>query len=113
LIEETVSYPGKNITESLLGVFERFPDEDGFDVFWSILHALESREGYEKSLVVSVKRNPHEMSVLMLNRILNADVFKIGNESIIDILSMISKSSVVSNEIKEQAIEFIEYQKGI
>lgn len=30
---------------ALLGVFERFPEDDGFGVFWSIVHCLEACTG--------------------------------------------------------------------
>ncbi|HEX3159728.1 MAG TPA: hypothetical protein VHQ45_14505, partial [Gemmatimonadaceae bacterium] len=35
----------------LLGILERFPDDDGSGVFWSIVHLLEATSGYEPALV--------------------------------------------------------------
>lgn len=58
--------------EALLLVFERFPEEDGFGVFWSILHALEAADNYEHELVASVRRVPNLFNTLMVNRIVNA-----------------------------------------
>jgi hypothetical protein len=56
---------GKAEIGALLGVFERFPEADGFGVFWGILHALEALEGYEPQLLASVQRKPCEFNVLM------------------------------------------------
>lgn len=35
--------------EALLRVFERFPEEDGFGVFWSIVHILRPRPATRRS----------------------------------------------------------------
>lgn len=53
----------------LLGVFERFPDEDGAGVLWSIVHGLEGMEGYESDLRASLTRTPSMMATIMLNRL--------------------------------------------
>lgn len=56
--------------DTLLRVFERFPTKDGFGVFWSIVHGLESLAGrYEPKLVASVRRAPSGFSVMMVNRL--------------------------------------------
>lgn len=53
----------------LLGVFERFPDDDGAGVLWSIVHGLENMEGYERDLYASVARAPSMMGTIMLKRL--------------------------------------------
>lgn len=53
----------------LLGVFERFPDDDGAGVLWSIVHGLESMEGYESELHASAARAPSIMGKIMLKRL--------------------------------------------
>lgn len=53
----------------LLGIFERFPDDDGAGVLWSIVHGLESLEGYESELRASVARTPSIMGTIMLKRL--------------------------------------------
>ena len=58
--------------QAMFGVFERFPSQDGYGVFWGILHALEACDGYELELRASVQRKPCEFNVLMVNRLLNA-----------------------------------------
>jgi len=56
---------------ALLGVFERFPRHDGFEVFWTLLHYLEVLPGYERHLLESIQRTPNHMSVLMLQRMIH------------------------------------------
>jgi len=58
--------------EPLLEVFERFPDEDGTGVLWSIIHGVEEINGYETILEKSYKNRPCEMKEIMLRRIENA-----------------------------------------
>ena len=52
-------------------VFERFPDEDGAGVMWSIIHGLETIEGYESILEESARARPTWMKSVMLKRIAN------------------------------------------
>lgn len=57
----------------LLGVFERFPTEDGAGVLWSIVHGIESLPlDYEPALRESYRRVPSEMAEIMLVRLENA-----------------------------------------
>jgi len=98
--------------ESLLQIFERFPEEDGSGVFWSILHALESLAGYESFLLASIKRKPTEFTVIMANRIMNAEQLKIDGEYITSLLQSISDTPSNSKRIRELADRFIGYQKS-
>lgn len=98
--------------ESLLQIFERFPEEDGSGVFWSILHALESFAEYESFLLASLKRKPTEFTVIMANRIMNDGQLKIDGEYITSLLQSISDTSSNSKRIRELADRFIEYQKN-
>lgn len=98
--------------ESLLQIFERFPEEDGSGVFWSILHALESFAGYESFLLASLKRKPTEFTVIMANRIMNDGQLKIDGVYINSLLQSISDTSSNSKRIRELADRFIEYQKN-
>lgn len=57
----------------LFGVFERFPDDDGAGVFWSIVHGVESTDlDYEEPLRDSLSRQPSELGHIMLRRLENA-----------------------------------------
>jgi hypothetical protein len=55
---------------TLFRVFERYPDEDGAGVFWSIVHGLEATDlDYEAALRDSISRQPSDMGRIMLRRI--------------------------------------------
>lgn len=54
----------------LFSVFERFPDEDGAGVLWSIVHGVEALElDYERPLCESLARQPSFMGKIMLDRL--------------------------------------------
>ncbi len=78
----------------LLSVFERFPLEDGAGVFWTIVHGIESLDGYEPHLVKSVERCPSEFGVLMLGRILRNGTTHIEGIDINSLLSEISAKGI-------------------
>jgi hypothetical protein len=57
----------------LFGVFEKFPEEDGAGVLWSIVHGVEALSySYESLLRESHDRRPSEMSEVMLIRLNNS-----------------------------------------
>jgi hypothetical protein len=91
----------------LLGVFERFPDEDAHGLFWSILHGLESLQGYKEELMMSVRRMPSEMGVLMLGRLLNSDCVDIKGVPICDLLRGAIARPDAGAEAKATASDFL------
>lgn len=57
----------------LFGVFERFPEDDGAGVLWSIVHGIEALPfDYVPALQQSHRRSPSLMSDIMLSRAANA-----------------------------------------
>jgi hypothetical protein len=55
---------------TLFEIFERFPNDDGAGVFWSIVHGIEALDyDYEAGLRESIERQPSEMAKIMLNRL--------------------------------------------
>jgi hypothetical protein len=58
----------------LFRVFERFPEEDGAGVLWSIVHGVESLSfDYEPFLRQSMARQPSCMARAMLQRLESAN----------------------------------------
>lgn len=58
----------------LFTVFERFPEEDGAGVLWSIVHGVESLPfDYESALRQSLQRKPSFMGKIMLRRLEKAN----------------------------------------
>lgn len=54
----------------LFRVFERYPEEDGAGVLWSIVHGVEALPvDYEPALRDSLNRQPSFMGRLMLTRL--------------------------------------------
>jgi hypothetical protein len=54
----------------LFRVFERFPDEDGAGVFWSIVHGVESTDlNYEEPVRKSLSCQPSELGQILLRRL--------------------------------------------
>jgi hypothetical protein len=71
LLEELwgVGVPAADLP-ALFRVFERFPEDDGSGVLWSIVHGVESLPfNYEHALRASMARQPSFMGRVMLKRL--------------------------------------------
>jgi hypothetical protein len=101
---------GSSEIQALFGIFERFPDHDGFGVFWSIVHLLEASKDHELDLIASVKRKPVHFNLLMVNRLLNAEILEINGESLLALLTSVSSHPAASDTAKTDARGFLEYQ---
>ncbi|RLB54961.1 MAG: hypothetical protein DRI90_19825 [Deltaproteobacteria bacterium] len=97
---------------ALFSVFERYPDEDGYGVYWSILHGLEARSDYEPGLLASVRRKPSVFAATMLNRMSNGGHDTCSGVATIDLLIEISRSADASEKTKRTAGGFIELHRG-
>ncbi|MDY6944381.1 MAG: hypothetical protein SXG53_01565 [Pseudomonadota bacterium] len=74
LLDELWSY---GVTQGqipfLFRVFERFPEDDGGGVLWSIVHGVESLAfDYDTYLRESMARQPSQMGAIMLQRLQKA-----------------------------------------
>lgn len=101
---------GPREIRALFGVFERFPEHDGFGVFWGILHALEACQGYESEIVNSVQRQPCEFNVLMINRQLNAGVETINGRQLVGVLKEVLANKRSTAQALSDAESFLEHQ---
>ncbi len=102
---------GENEIRALLSIFERFPDDDGYGVFWSILHCLEKCEGYEPLLIESVARTPVEFNLNMINRIINSGTCEIDGRSLHLLLASAITNAAASENTKDFARNFVKYQQ--
>lgn len=93
--------PGQAIPE-MLSVFERYPEEDGYGVMWSLVHGLEKLPNYEPALLLSLARQPSELGIAMVGRMLNSGVTEIGGVSLLQTLQDIA-STATSPHIREAA----------
>src|SRR5262245_40688164 len=96
------------VIPELLRVFERFPNDDGAGVFWSILHGLEALPGYEQQLLTSIGRVPSDMGVTMLGRLLNAGYDSIDGVPTRHILQEVITRFDAGETAKETARSFLE-----
>lgn len=87
---------------NMLNVLERFPEEDGAGVLWSIVHGLEQIEGYEEQLLASLYRQPSQLSVIMVHRIENMGQTEIQGKEIKTIYTELLNLSNLPNSVREE-----------
>ena len=90
--------------EVLLNVFEKFPEEDGSGVLWSIVHGLEHLGDYEGQLVASLQRQPSLMGVSMLRAIQNSGQSLIEGQNINLLYQDIIDHPLAPESIKKLAL---------
>jgi len=85
---------------AVFDLFERFPDEDGYGIFWSLVHAVEAAGGYEAALLESVGRKPVEFNVMMIGRLLNAGVLECSGQNLEVLLKLVAAREGISAEAR-------------
>jgi hypothetical protein len=93
-------------------LFERFPEDDGHGVFWSILHALEAFDGIGSFVVASVQRKPSEFAVLMVNRMINGGVESVNGVRLLSLLEAVAADTSCPASVAKEAASFVEYQRS-
>ena len=104
--------PNLHVPE-LLAVLERFPEDDGAGVLWSIVHGVESIPGYEAELLRSLHRQPSELAVEMAGRLLNAGVSQVGVERIIDVLKSVADTVEAPPSVRASATKWVARHAGV
>lgn len=93
-------------------LFERFPEDDAYEMFWTILQGFEAIAGTEALVVESVRRCPSHFPVQMLNRMLNAGKTHMEGASLLDLLEAVAANPNCTHGVREDAQEFVAYQRG-
>jgi len=93
-------------------LFERFPEDDGYEIFWTILHGIEAVPGVERLVVESVLRRPSRFPVQMLNRMLNAGTTQVDGTSVMSLLESVVSNPASAESVRDDAQEFIAYQRS-
>jgi hypothetical protein len=93
-------------------LYERFPEADGCGVFWSILHGIESQHGCETLVVESVRRQPSQFPLLMLNRLLNAGMRWASGVELLELLQQVAANEQCLPSVRRAAKSFLAYQRG-
>jgi hypothetical protein len=92
-------------------LFERFPEDDGYELFWSILLGIERQPGYGPLVVASVRRRPSGFPVLMLNRLLNAGQVSVGDVDLLQVLQAVAADEQCPPGVRRDAQEYLEHQR--
>lgn len=92
---------------NLLKVMERFPDEDGDGVLWSIVHGIEEIDNYEQKLLDSLGRQPSHLGVLMIHRIENSNQTKICGKNIKEIYKELLVHPKLTGEVREDLKKYL------
>lgn len=98
--------------DALFRVFERFPQSDGYGVFWGVLHGLESLSNYEPRLIESVRRQPMEFNLTMVNRLLNDGTTQVKGTDLLALLDEVAANPNYSEAAREQARDYVEWQRS-
>lgn len=107
ILDEMPPAISPDLMRALFRVFERFPEDDGFETFWSILHAIEAQDNYEPILFESTRAQPSEFAVLMVNRILNTGTTHVGDEDLLQLLRWVLELDRTPETVRELAREFV------
>ena len=100
------------LDQALFGIFERFPAEDGYGVYWSIVHGLERRGAYEPALLASVRRKPVFFNTLMLGRMLNAGIAVCAGTTVRQELEAVAASTSADPDARKNADDFLAGSQG-
>ena len=98
------------VAPALFGVFERFPWEDGYGSFWTILHMLERTPGYQPLMVASIRRSPGDFNLSMVNRLLNAGTTRVAGTDLLALLGEIAEGLGYSTRARDRALGFLQHQ---
>jgi hypothetical protein len=97
---------------ALFGVFERFPEHDGYGIFWSIVHLLEKCSRYEPYLIESIRRRPTEFNVRMLGGLINARFVSIAEVDLLSVLTQVAEDSKAPSSARASAQGFLQYHRS-
>ncbi len=91
--------------EAIYRLFERFPDDDAFGGFFSLLHKLEAHNGYERELLISVKRQATEFNIEMVARIIRGGTNVVNGTDLLSLLKHVAQSGTTLPNSRKYAAE--------
>jgi len=111
LTDELMALPRpERAIPALFAVIERMPDTY-MGTPGPLVHTLEQMSGqYERELVESIKRQPADLSVWMVNRILNAERDQEQRQFYMDLLRFAAEHPKASEFARQEAESFIQHQ---
>jgi hypothetical protein len=93
-------------------LYERFPEDDAFGVFWTVLHGVEAQPNFEQLVIESVRRRPSGFPVRMVNGLLNAGIRQVGGVQLLELLQEVAGDDRSPPGLREEAVGFLEYQRS-
>jgi uncharacterized protein (DUF433 family) len=109
-------YFDRDQTEEFLDVlfrlYERFPNDEGEHIFWSILHGIEHYPSSDRLAVKSVLNNPSDFPLMMVNRMINAGIEKVDGVDLMELLQRVATNDIYLPKIRENANNFLDYQRN-
>lgn len=94
---------------AMLSLIERYPDAE-LGSPGPLVHELVAIPGYESFLRDSVLRQPADLNVWMVNRILNSDVSQDVRLGWLSVMKQVLKHSRASREVQQAVADFLEQQ---
>lgn len=84
-------------------LYERFPESDGYGVFWSILHGIEAQPGSDVFVVASLRCQPTQFPLLMLNGMINAGIESVDEVNLLELLRSVATDERSSPTVRNDA----------
>lgn len=96
--------------DAMLGLFERYPDEDGYGIFWTMLREIEHFLGYEGHVFDSLRRQPSMFAVLMVGRMLKSDRYELEANFLVKLLHEVAAHPGTPPGVIEAAQALVEHR---
>jgi hypothetical protein len=99
------------VIPAMFSLMERFPDAY-LGTPGTLVHSIESVgiSQYESLLIESVRRQPADLNVWMVNRILNAELAAEHRQTLLDLMQSVIRRPKCPPRVAESAQRFLEYQ---
>lgn len=95
---------------SIFGFIEKSPTSD-FGVPGPLVHLLEGYfPNYVPRLIESIKNKPTSVTVFMMNRLLNTELSPEERGQYLLLLKSVTENEIADSMVKEEALEFYNYQ---
>jgi len=106
------SLPGRDrAIQSMFELMERFPDAD-LGAPGPLVHEIEAIDGYQAFLRQSLRRRPTDLTLWMVNRILNSELDEESRRSWLNELRAVASHPDAPASAREAAARFVARQKG-
>ena len=96
---------------ALFGVLERHPDDD-LGAPGPVVHTIEAIGGHIPELLKSIGRVPVDLTVWMVNRLLNSELDANTRKALMETLRDVADNETVTEDVRESSRRFLAFQGG-